>query len=482
MATWVQSDAPDTRWSAVTSDSSGIIMFACFFIVGGIWRSANSGENWSQLNIIGTTWNDIASSSDGIKVVAVSRQSNPVSGFIYTSTNSGTNWTEVTFPFTNWSSVASSSDGTILVACEYEIGGRIWRSTNSGQNWSQTTAPAKPWLKVASNSDGTRLVAGIDGSYPGLSGGGGVYVSIDSGTSWTLTSLPSSLNVWSGVASSSRGKNLVACDSSGGIYTYTYGGDWSLTTAPTTGWKSVASDSAGRNLVAVGTSKIYISANSGETWTQTSSFTASWSGVASNSLGTKLVAVINDITGASGGIYTYNNPSALVCFLEGSKILTDKGYVLIQDLRKGDLIQTWKHGYKPIDMIGKKEFYNPACNERIKDQLYKYSQDKYPEVFEDLIITGSHSILVDNFKDPEQREKTRDVLGDIYGTDYKYRLPACVDEKSTIYEKKGTCTIYHLALENEHYYANYGIYANGLLVETCSKRYLRELADMTLIE
>ena len=38
------------------------------------------------------------------------------------------------------------------------------------------------------------------------------------------------------------------------------------------------------------------------------------------------------------------------------------------------------------------------------------------------------------------------------------------------------------ALENDNYYMNYGIYANGLLVETCSKRYLKELSNMTLIE
>jgi len=41
-------------------------------------------------------------------------------------------------------------------------------------------------------------------------------------------------------------------------------------------------------------------------------------------------------------------------------------------------------------------------------------------------------------------------------------------------------TIYHLALENENYFSNYGIYANGLLVESCSKRYLKELSGMEL--
>ena len=36
--------------------------------------------------------------------------------------------------------------------------------------------------------------------------------------------------------------------------------------------------------------------------------------------------------------------------------------------------------------------------------------------------------------------------------------------------------------ENDNYFGNYGIYANGLLVETCSKRYLKELSNMSLID
>jgi len=175
-------------------------------------------------------------------------------------------------------------------------------------------------------------------------------------------------------------------------------------------------------------------------------------------------------------------PPPLVCFKEGSKILTDKGYVVIEDLRKGDLVKTVKHGFKPIDMIGKRDIVHPALEERIKDQLYKCSQSEYPELFEPLVITGCHAILVDEFVSPEQREKTSEVLGRIFVTDKKYRLPACVDNRTTVYEIKGECTIYHLALENEEYFANYGIYANGLLVETCSKRYLKELSNMELIE
>lgn len=173
---------------------------------------------------------------------------------------------------------------------------------------------------------------------------------------------------------------------------------------------------------------------------------------------------------------------SIVCFKEDAQIFTDKGYILVQDLRKGDLIKTIKHGYKPIDLIGRKRIYHPALKERIKDQLYECSQIEYPELFEPLVVTGCHSILVDGFVNEEQKEQVIKVNGNTYVTDNKYRLPACVDPRSSVYEPSGNYMIYHFALENNDEFMNYGIYANGLLVETCSKRYLKELSDMTFIE
>ena len=175
-------------------------------------------------------------------------------------------------------------------------------------------------------------------------------------------------------------------------------------------------------------------------------------------------------------------PEPTPCFKEGSKILTDNGYRPIETLRKGDLVKTLKHGFVPIDMIGKRVMYNPAVKDRVKGQLYKCSQEQYPELTEDLIITGCHSILVGNTITHKQIEQIKEVLGNIYITDDKYRLPACVDDRTSVYDVKGDFTIYHIALENDDYYMNYGVYANGLLVETCSKRYLKELSKMDLIE
>lgn len=174
------------------------------------------------------------------------------------------------------------------------------------------------------------------------------------------------------------------------------------------------------------------------------------------------------------------------CFLEGTKILClnsqmKEEYIPIENIRKGHLVKTLLNGFKPVCLIGKSKISNPGVDDRIKNRLYKCSKEKYPELFEDLYITGCHSILIDELSDL-QREQTLDALGDIFVTDEKYRLMAYLDERSEPYTEQGIYTIWHLALENSDYLMNYGIYANGLLVESTSKRYMKELSGMELID
>ena len=187
------------------------------------------------------------------------------------------------------------------------------------------------------------------------------------------------------------------------------------------------------------------------------------------------------ITDFSGTIF--QKKPTVVCFKEGSKILTDIGYRPIETLRKGDRIKTLKDGYKAIDMIGCRNIVHKCSQTRIKEQLYLCSPTQFPDVFEDLVITGCHSILVDDFKDEDEKNQVVEVnSGRIFMTDGKLRVPACVDARTSVYQTPGTYTIYHFALENEDYFMKYGIYANGLLVETCSQRYLKELSNMVLLE
>ncbi len=189
-------------------------------------------------------------------------------------------------------------------------------------------------------------------------------------------------------------------------------------------------------------------------------------------------------TTPTADFFGVDRPPRNPCFMKGTQILClraeEEVYRPVQDLRKGDLVKTYRNGYLPIHMIGTSSLSNPGDDLRIPNRLYKCSKELYPDLFEDLYITGCHSILVPALTN-DQWENTKAMLGNVYITDNHFRLMACVDEKAQPFQRDAMIDIYHIALENDDYFMNYGVYANGLLVETCSKRYLTELSNMRII-
>ena len=235
---------------------------------------------------------------------------------------------------------------------------------------------------------------------------------------------------------------------------------------------------------------ISVDLNEGTPSTGTGSVNNTFSGLilGSNTLNVNVLAE-DGITFQHYTVYIIReNAPSVPCFGENTKILcfnsekSEEEYVLVQDIRPGTLVKTLLNNYVPVNMIGKSIIKNYANNDRIKNRLYKCRRENYPEILgEDLILTGCHSILVDHLTE-EQVKKTIQEIKQVYITDRKYRLFAFLDPRSEPYEVEGEMQIYHIALDNENYYMNYGVYANGLLVETCSKRYLKEKSGMTLIE
>jgi hypothetical protein len=210
---------------------------------------------------------------------------------------------------------------------------------------------------------------------------------------------------------------------------------------------------------------------------------SSWR-IASNSTGSssQSVAYSAGTTLNAGGTYhLYHN---IPCFLEGSKILCQVDgkdtYIPIETLKPGTLVKTSRDGYKAVVHVGKAELPNPGHSERTQNRLFKCSPSEYPELIDDLYITGCHSILVDRITDV-QRENTQRLLGNIFITDKKCRLMACVDERAKPWASEGMYTIWHLALENTDIFTNYGIWSNGLLVETCSINFIKNRSNMKLL-
>jgi hypothetical protein len=185
----------------------------------------------------------------------------------------------------------------------------------------------------------------------------------------------------------------------------------------------------------------------------------------------------------------------ITCFLEGTKILrlspargTDpesEQYISIEHLKKGDLIKTVSGVYVPLESMGRSRIYHNPLDHSLSDQirkdaLYVYRREDWPILREDLCVSGMHSALVEEIS-VEEREAILLTLEDVYLTEDLYRLPACVDKRARIYDQEGYFNLYHIALSNTDYYGNYGVYANGMVMETTSLRYLKELAQMKLM-
>ena len=178
--------------------------------------------------------------------------------------------------------------------------------------------------------------------------------------------------------------------------------------------------------------------------------------------------------------------TVVICFLRGSKILCLNGekeeYMPIEEMQVGTSVKTLSGAYVKVHTIGKTIFNNPNNADRGPNRLFKLSPKNYPQLTEDLIITGCHSILVDKLQ-PKQKARHLQLMKSLYMTTGKFRLMAFIDEKAEPYQSPGNHEIWHFALENKEAVCNYGVYANGgLLVETASIATMRERGGLVLIE
>jgi hypothetical protein len=227
-ATWMSNNVPMANWQSVASSADGTRLAAADFADRVIYTSTNSGAVWTQAtNAPKEFWYSIALSADGTKLAAVANGSFSGAGGtnIYISTDFGLTWITNAAPKTpnttvfqkNWVSIASSADGNKLIAAgggpNGSSSGYIFISTNSGAAWTLTATNilpsglgAHPWLYVASSADGSKLAAVSDGNGP-LSG---VFISTNSGATWTNAVKTTPFLTWNAVAFSADGAKLVA--------------------------------------------------------------------------------------------------------------------------------------------------------------------------------------------------------------------------------------------------------------------------------
>ncbi len=204
--------------------------------------------------------------------------------------------------------------------------------------------------------------------------------------------------------------------------------------------------------------------------------------------GTTSLVVVDNTTGSVVGAPVALN---IACFLESTLICKwdpvqrEEAWVAVETLKKGDFIKTSCSGYKRIQMLGRRRIHNAGPrNTNLDNQMHVFrvslAENREAGLFADLYVTGNHCVLRKTMA-PELRRKVTEVMGDVYITEESYRVPACVDLGAEKWDHSGEVTVWHFALENTNRLWNYGVYANGLLVESSSLRYMEELAGMEII-
>ncbi len=197
-------------------------------------------------------------------------------------------WTAVTGPVNKlsetprWVGVASSSDGSRLAASAFD---EVWLSSNSGVTWTRSNTPNGNYRGIASSSNGSTLLLATHTVQ--------LQRSTDYGATWTTTG--PARNDWQQVASSADGQVLAAAGDNGtALYVSTNGGtNWSTQANVGVGnWHGIAISDNGATMVAVNSGgQIYVSTDSGANWVPRDT-ARNWDDVSISNDGTKMIASV----------------------------------------------------------------------------------------------------------------------------------------------------------------------------------------------
>jgi photosystem II stability/assembly factor-like uncharacterized protein len=319
---WTQTGAPSNAWPCIAASADGSTLAAVAGL-GTIYLSTNSGLTWraaSDPQLDHTSWMSIAVSADGSRLLAV-----PQGGWIYTSTNSGANWTRHTGgPTDSWHATAVSADGNKL----FTFGQKMYVSTDSGVSWTTNNLPYQYGGSATISADGNTILFANPGYPPHI------YASIDTGATWVTNSMPFYIM---GIAASADGKKLAVPILGGGIYTSTNSGtSWAVTSAPNNSWRAIASSADGNVLVAAANygpaGSIYSSSDAGLTWTSNNVVSLSWNRVASSADGSKLFAAAADDASSMGPIFRLATAPALRVDIQASGSTSTLSWIIPSQL------------------------------------------------------------------------------------------------------------------------------------------------------
>jgi hypothetical protein len=362
--------------------------------------------------------------------------------------------------------LAVSNNGKVL-ACTNSYNG-LWVSTNGGTSFKNTLSGTSNLQLVEVEKTQGKVI------FTCSTNTNTIYYSINSGNTWKQFYLPGGYAISDIRYNLSTSTFYVVLPNNGTVLAY----NLAFGTPPTIVINGTTVAVNGTYTAIARTSSVTVTATTTDLRT-VSSITGT----------TQLIDDLNTvtITMEDGQVYLVYVMVLRNCFKEGTNILcyvdNEEKYLPVQELRKGTLVKTEVNGYVAIHAIGQTKIYNSDNKLRHLNRLFRCTKEKYPELTEDLIITGCHGILVDDDRiTDEVKRKTKEITrDDVWLTGKKYRLLTCLDERAEPYEEEGTFPIWHFALDHFDKYMNYGIYANGLLVETCDIYNIEEHSGLELI-
>ena len=456
------------------------------------YYSTNSGQSWTKSNGI-TTQQFYYGVFDGANGIAPCLSPSLLKGMYYTS-DCGVNWMKSTLV----------GGGAFNISVQYSylsgiygvcfISNKSYYSQNYGQTWTESTTSITGTTIRSSFLIGQSGVVSADTS---------IQYTSDGGINWNLSNITTlginSLFMISQVGNVELSGIAGGSNSALGIwYTSNSGRIWTKSTGISAGVNGLFMNNAGKGIAGGNSSYpgIWYTANYGQSWTKNTSFTnrifqinsmymvndigiaASNNGIlittdaginwtlsggtgASGSFNCATMFRLNAIAGGSTAGLRYNTVN--LCYGENIEILClideKEVFIKITDLKKDMFVKTYKKGYKKITHY---KNFNYLCMDETDNLncLYKFKN-------KDIIMTGGHSILVDDLT-PEQTNNVyqfKEMIED------KHLLLSCLSDDFEKINDKNNYVLYHFVLENVNREGHYGVYINDyILSESCSEK------------
>jgi len=319
---------------------------------------------------------------------------------VYYTDNNGLNWWIIKNNLNKdeyITSIACNGTGDKLISCT-NTGTDIYISTNEGETW-KSVYNGKDIKKVASNSSSVKLYAIV---------GENIYTNVGG---WGNKCVNDSIKlVWDNLCCNETGDKVFAVSKGTGIYLF---------------YKDTP---------------LFIKENI--------------SNLSSYMNGKKLLTVDDN-----NCINISDLLPPLMCIKENTKILCFNGfnevYIPVEVIKKGDLIKIKDNGYKKVENVVYRAFFNLQSKDRIENIFYVYPKGKIPNLTDNLILTGSTNVLSESELE---------------------NLPCYLDDRSYIFPYSNDFyAVYYISLESDDITASYGIWVNGMRIQS-SPIYCLDLA------